>query len=74
MTDILSVADQHRVIWVFAGQVILVEFDVLVAVKSHLSVVISIEVYRWVPVFVSEAIWAQRVMDHALRSNEALMR
>jgi len=46
MTDILSVADQHSVIWVFAGQVILVEFDVLVAVKSHLSVVISIEVYR----------------------------
>jgi len=77
MTNILSVTDKHDivVIWVlFAGQVVLIEFDVLVAIKSYLSVVISIEVDWWVPVFVSEAIWTKRVMNHSLRSNKALVR
>ena len=48
MNSILSMTAQHDVIviLIFAGQVVLIEFDVLVAVESNLGVVISIEVNR----------------------------
>ena len=64
MADILSVATAHHdvVVWIFAGQIILIKFNVLVTIESYLSVIISIEVHRVVAIFVSEAVWTKRMM------------